>query len=330
MSVSTRFEIDGHPIQHISSPTGRSGFEGVAFSPSGTMAIAAAYANEVRLYRPKQDGKFEEEPFWCMGKGQLTLDFPHDVAFSTGSGKEFLAIAERRGVITIYEKNDADGGFGSEPVFTIGGPQSQLSFTDGVAFVPPDDGYLAACNAETGTITFYRRTSLEPLRFETVPEFVLKDATTLRPDGIGFSACGTWLVSANHSSHCYSIFKRRSRMLSGGKLKYGPRPAAVVDDPELRHPHSAVFTPGACNLLGTNAGANFFGAYELRKGLFGTKWSKWPMTRITTNTEEAFRAVNSQISQEGGPKGIAACKDRIAVCSPEFGVKIYAFRERPH
>jgi hypothetical protein len=30
---------------------------------------------------------------------------------------------------------------------------------------------------------------------------------------------------------------------------------------------------------------------------------------------------------EGGPKGIVIYQDRLAICSPEFGVNIYRFRE---
>jgi hypothetical protein len=30
---------------------------------------------------------------------------------------------------------------------------------------------------------------------------------------------------------------------------------------------------------------------------------------------------------EGGPKGVAVYNNSLAVCSPEIGVKIYAFRE---
>jgi hypothetical protein len=30
---------------------------------------------------------------------------------------------------------------------------------------------------------------------------------------------------------------------------------------------------------------------------------------------------------EGGPKGVAAHRDRLAICSPEHGVKIYSLRD---
>jgi hypothetical protein len=39
--------------------------------------------------------------------------------------------------------------------------------------------------------------------------------------------------------------------------------------------------------------------------------------------------INSKSKMEGGPKGVAIENHSVAVCSPEFGIKIFSFRERP-
>ncbi len=64
----------------------------------------------------------------------------NDVAFSACG--ELLAVAQRRGAIAIYAKNPGGNGYGPEPVFEISGPESKLAFSDGVAFVPPDENYI--------------------------------------------------------------------------------------------------------------------------------------------------------------------------------------------
>jgi type IV secretory pathway TrbD component len=47
----------------------------------------------------------------------------------------------------------------------------------------------------------------------------------------------------------------------------------------------------------------------------------------TVGSEPIFREINSENKMEGGPKGIAIHNDTLAVCSPQYGVKIYRFSE---
>jgi hypothetical protein len=109
-------------------------------------------------------------------------------------------------------------------------------------------------------------------------------------------------------------------------LRYGPEPAAIISDPQLRHPHSVAFTPRN-QLIVTNAGANYFSLYSSRKGLWNLRWSEFASLQKTVNDEDAFREVNAGNKMEGGPKGIATHGNTIAVCSPEIGIKLYSFRE---
>ena len=43
--------------------------------------------------------------------------------------------------------------------------------------------------------------------------------------------------------------------------------------------------------------------------------------------DDIFKEVNARNKMEGGPKGVAIHKNSLAVCSPEYGVKIYSFHE---
>jgi 6-phosphogluconolactonase (cycloisomerase 2 family) len=219
--------------------------------------------------------------------------------------------------------------FGPDPAFEICGPRAGLAFSDGVAFVPPGDEYLAACNLTLGSVTFYRRVSVNPVVFEVTPEFELKHESLHHPDGLGFSRCGSWLAVANHGNHSVSIFRRRRSILSSGKIKYGPQPVMVLKDPAFRHPHSVAFTPLTDHLVVTNAGANFFSAYQPGSGYFGTRWAQSPCCKKAVASNADFRRTNDANAMEGGPKGIAVHQNQMAVCSPEIGIKIFSFRERP-
>ena len=146
------------------------------------------------------------------------------------------------------------------------------------------------------------------------------------PDGLAFSRCGRWLATANHGDHSVSIFERRSKLITGGRLRYGPEPVAIISDPHLRYPHSVAFTPRN-QLLVTNAGANYFCLYSSRKGLRNLRWSASASLQKAVNDENAFREVNAGNKMEGGPKGIDTHGNTIAVCSPEFGAKLYSFQE---
>lgn len=325
---NSQFAIDPDPpfVQLIAPLQSAERFEGVGLSPSGDiLGVATSENNTVLLFRRKPDGLFEDRPYCTIGGPDSGLAYPHDVAFSACG--QLLAVAQRRGAIAIYEKNPGGSGYGPERAFEIIGPESKLAFSDGVAFVPPDESYIAVCNLEPGTISFYRWTSRHPIRFETIPEFELRHPSVNQPDGLAFSRDGKWLAVANHGAHSVCIFQRQRRVFSGGKLRYRRKPVAVIKDPQFRYPHSVAFTPQTTHLVVTNAGANHFSAYGPTNGYFRTWWSARPvLTKIVSN-EDSFMEVNARNKMEGGPKGIAIHEDKLVVSCPEFGIKIYSFRE---
>ncbi len=271
-ALGLRCGIDCKPVQQIIPRNGTERFEGIAFSHFGNvMAVATSETNSVLLFRRKADGLFEDVPHFTIGRTPDALDYPHDVAFARTSRADLLAVAHRTGAIALYQTNEES--YDPVPAFRISGPQSRLAVSDGVSFVPPKNDYLAACNLELGSILFFRRISLSPLVFEEIPEFELKHPSVFHPDGLGFSRCGKWLATANHGNHSVSIFQRRNRMLAGGKPVYGPQPVTVIQDPNLRYPHSVAFTPRTNCLVVTNAGANYFSVYRRRRHRLGMRWS---------------------------------------------------------
>ena len=96
----------------------------------------------------------------------------------------------------------------------------------------------------------------------------------------------------------------------------------------MRHPHSVAFIPGTNHLVVTNAGANYFIVYEPKRDNIGMRWSQSPVSQTVVGTTHEFREVNSRNRMEGGPKGVAVHKNSLAICNPEWGIKIYSFRER--
>ena len=326
MACKLRFEIDADPasVQRLVPTTKSERYEGIDFSCSGEIiGVATSDTNAVLLFRRKLDGLFEAEPYSII-RG---LDYPHDLSFAMCGDIELLAVAQRTGAIAVFERDPAHDTYSPQPILAISGPESKLDFSDGVAFVPPDNNYLAACNLTSESISFYPQVSRSPIQFAVTPEFELKHASVKHPDGLAFSRCGKWLAIANHGNHTVSIFRRRNKFLSGGKLRYGPKPVTVIDDSQLFHPHSVAFTPQTCHLIVTNSGANYFSVYEPERHYFGTRWSPTPVFKQIVNSEAAFREVNARNQMEGGPKGVATHKNNLAICSPEFGVKIYSFRE---
>ena len=325
----SRFEIDASSdsVQSLAPPNKLLRFEGIGFSSSGNIiGVATAETNTVFLFRRKANGLFEDTPYWSIDGPRSRLKYPHDVSFSPCGDTELLAVAQRGGAIALYEKNRANEHYGPDPVFEIYGPKTKLKFSDGVAFVPPNNDYLAACNLEIGSVSFYRRTSHSPIAFELEPLFELKHRSLSNPDGLAFSPCGRWLAIANHGNHSVSIFQRRNRVISGGKLRYGPKPVTIIKDPGLRHPHSVAFT-AANHLVVTNAGANYISVYEPQSHNFRMRWSQSPIARKTVGPDRIFKEVNARNKMEGGPKGIAIHNRSLAICSPEYGIKIFAFRE---
>lgn len=323
LDVGTRH----HPIQSLPLPSELDGWEGIAYSCSGdVMALAALYSDTVFLYRRTPDGSFATEPYSRLGSPESPLSYPHGVAFAPSDGGELLAVAHRGGAITIY-RSKGDGIFGCAPAFEIRGPEADLSFSDGVAFVPPAYDHLAVCSLETDTISFYRLRSASPLCFDLKPVFLLRHKTIGKPDGLGFSSCGRWLAVANHGIHTVSVYRRGALTPWWGTLRYGPRPVTVIKDATLRFPHSVAFTPKTNDLVVTNAGANYFSVYPARGRGRGLRWSQTPIRQTIVAPDPTFKEVNSHNRQEGGPKGVAIFRDTVAVCSPVYGVKIYSIRE---
>jgi len=324
-------EIDASDdsVQNLTPPNNLQRFEGIAFSSSGNIiGVATADTNTVFLFRRKANGRFEDTPYGSINGATSGLKYPHDVSFTLSGDTELLAVAQRGGAITLYEKNRTDDNYSLDPVFEIRGPKTKLSFSDGVAFVPPNNDHLAACNLEIGSISFYHRIARSPIGFRLEPVFELKHGSLADPDGLAFSECGRWLAVANHGNHTVSIFQRRNRLLTGGKLKYGPKPVTIIKDPALRYPHSVAFTPETNHLVVTNAGANYFSVYEPKRHNFKMRWSQSPVLQKTVGPDSDFKEVNARNQMEGGPKGIAIHLSSLAICSPEHGVKIYSFRER--
>ena len=311
------------PVQTLALSKHQQRAEGIALSSSGsTMAVATADTDTVLLYRRSSGGPFEAEPCGILRGPESRLRYPHDVSFAPSGGGELLAVAQRRGSITIFKGDGDTGAFGPVPAFEISGVGSRLDFSDGVAFVPPLNDHLAACNLAFGTISFYRKRSDSPLTFEQHPCFELFQGLA-EPDGLAFSPSGEWLAVANHGNHSVSLFRRRNRAGSPARFRYGPAPETVITDASFRFPHSLAFT-AADHLVVTNAGANFFSVVVPAAVDGTTKWSLLPGGQQVVGSESGFRAINAANKMEGGPKGIAIHEDTLAVCSPQHGVLLYA------
>jgi DNA-binding beta-propeller fold protein YncE len=297
--------------------------EGIAISSSGNMmAIATADADTVVLHRRQPSGRFDAEPCGVLCGPTSRLNYPHDLSFALVADGELLAVAQRRGSIAIFRNDRITGCFAPEPAFEISGAGSRLNFSDGVAFVPPLNDHLAACNLASATISFYRKRSDSPLVFDQYPCFELWQGLA-EPDGLAFSPSGEWLAVANHGNHSVSIFERRNRVALQDKFRFGPAPVAVIADAGFRYPHSLAFS-ASNHLVGTNAGANCFSVFAPTKLDGRTQWSLLPGGQWVVGSESGFRAINAANKMEGGPKGIAIHRDTLAVCSPQHGVLIYS------
>lgn len=331
MTSDCDFQINAtdDSVQSLTPPSDLQRFEGISFSSTGNIiAVASSDTDTVFLFRRKPNGLFEDTPYWSLSGPQSHLDYPHDVSFSLSGTTELLAVAQRRGAITIYEKNQADDNYGLDPIFEICGPEAHLNHSDGVAFVPPNNDFLAACNLLNDTISFYRRTSSRSqISFTVEPVFELRHHSLAHPDGIAFSRCGTWLAVANHGNHTVSIFQRQTSILSGSKIRYEPEPLAILEDSLLRHPHSVAFTPQN-HLIVTSAGGNYFSVYGRNRLDFNRRWSQSPLAVKTVSAQDIFNRLNGCNKMEGGPKGLAIYKNSVAICTPSDGVKIYSFLER--
>ena len=326
-NCAVEIEASDASVQNLAPPNNLQRFEGLAFSTAGDiLGVATSDTNTVFLFRRKPDGSFEDAPYWSINGPASGLNYPHDLSFSLSGDTELLAVAQRAGSIAIYEKNRANDNYGTDPAFEIRGPKTGLNYTDGVAFVPPDNDYLAACNLKTSRIIFYRKALGSSIGFNLEPVFELKHGV-FRPDGLAFSQCGTWLAVANHGNHTVSIYQRRKPILSRLKFTYGPRPVTIIKDPGFRYPHSVAFTPETNHLVVTNAGANYFSVYRPKRRFSKMRWSQSPVLQKIIGPDNIFQEVNARNKMEGGPKGVAIHKNCLAVCSPEHGIKIYSFRE---
>ncbi|HEV7701733.1 MAG TPA: hypothetical protein VGO43_15990 [Pyrinomonadaceae bacterium] len=325
-----RFRIDRSedPVQNIAPFNESQRFEGVAFSPSGdVLAVVASDADTVLLFKRMENGRFEDAPFSFITGAASGINYPHDASFSDLGDSQLLAVAQRRGAISIFERPKPEPHFRRKPAFEILGAEARLSHSDAVAFIPSDNAQLAVCNLTNNTVSFYRRTSSSPIRFGLEPVFVLEHDSLCGPDGLTFSSCGRWLAIANHGDHTVSIFQRSSDSKDGHALRYEPEPVSVIAHPSLRHPHSVVFTPRTHHLVITSAGTNYFSVHEPTGPPHARVWSNAPVIQETVGSESIFREMNAQNKMEGGPKGIAIHDNTLAVCSPQYGVTIYTFRE---
>ena len=328
LADASRVQIEGtDSVRHLAPPNSLQRFEGIAFSSSGnTLGVATSDTNTVFLFRRQPDGRFEDAPYCAINGPGSRLNYPHDLAFSSSGDTEMLAVAQRAGSISIYQKHRTTDRYSIDPVFELRGPTTRLNYTDGVAFVPPDHQYLAACNLRTHTISFYRKIPGSRIVFEPEPVFELRHRL-FRPDGIAFSQGGEWLAVANHGNHTVGIYRRRPSIFSRRKIKYGRTPVTLIKDPGFRYPHSVAFTPGTNHLVVTNAGANYFSIYEPKRDGPEMRWSQSPVIRKIVGPDSIFQEVNARNKMEGGPKGVAIHKDTLALCSPEHGIKIYSLRE---
>jgi hypothetical protein len=330
---ASRLRTDEAEVQRLFPPMRRQRMEGVAFCDNGrVIGSALSDSREVCLFRREPGSPcFETDPFFRLRGPASRMDYPHDLAFSLNDDGRLLAVALRTGVVLVFERNDADGTYGLEPVCEISGPESGLQYSDGVAFVPPHGDALAVCNLPSSKVSFHRRAD-EPgsTRFEQRPCFVMQHNGISQPDGLAFSSDGRWLAVSNHGNHTVAIYQRAAE---GNGPSYDPRPLVILQDNTLRYPHSLAFTPRHNHLVVSNAGANYASVYlcTTRRSEEGetVHWSVPPLQKILTGYDKVFAEVNACNKKEGGPKGVAAIDGFLAICRPETGLTVYRMQEHP-
>lgn len=130
-SSGIEIEAGDYLVQNLAPPDKAQRFEGIAFSSSGNiMGVATADTDTVYLYRRKPDGLFEDTPYCSICGPESRLNYPHDVSFSLSGSTELVAVAQRAGSISVYEKSKMDDQFGIEPVFEIYGKKTRLNHSD--------------------------------------------------------------------------------------------------------------------------------------------------------------------------------------------------------
>ena len=288
---SFEIETTDNSIQTLSVPNTLQRFEGLAFSLEGDiLGAATSDTDTVFLFQRKPDGRFEDTPYCTLRGPEAGLNYPHDLSFCRAGGAEFLAVAERTGSVSIFEKNAVTGDFSAKPVFRITGPEAQLNFSDAVSFVPPDRSQLAVSNLSNHRVSFYSKASGSSHVFKLKPSYELQGGSICEPDGLAFSERGTWLAVANHGNHTVSVFRRWRGLRTLGRWHYGPEPVSVIRDPELRYPHSLAFTPKENHLVVTDAGANYFSVYQTERDDSGElTWSQTPVLRHKVGSERRSR-----------------------------------------
>lgn len=304
-------------------------FEGIAFSACGNiLGAVTSDSNAIHLYQRTSTGLFDSTPFQIIKNGDIGLDYPHDLSFSfTALDTSFFAVAQRSGSIFLFAKDRTNGNYQPTPVFKIHGRRAKLKFTDAVAFMPPNNDLLAAANLTANTIAFYQKQANSPFHYAKSACYVLKHPDINRPDGVAFSDCGHWLAVTNHGNNSVSIFQKSEKYSFFKKRKLCFILVCTLKDPSLCCPHSVAFTPEN-NLIVTNAGANYFSLYLAKKiNESEMTWLQTPIAKYTHGEEKDFMEINACNKQEGGPKGVAIYKDTIAVASPQYGIKLYAYQE---
>jgi len=198
-------------------------------SPKDEVVIGLS-ADELRTFGPRPD--LDNLAQHLASAGEMTV---WQYAVRKDASGTLQQAPLRR--IAIFRNDGITGCFAPEPAFEISGAGSRLNFSDGVAFVPPLNDHIAACNLASATISFYRKRSDSPLVFDQYPCFEVWQGLA-EPDGLAFSPSGEWLAVANHGNHSVSIFERRNRVALHDKFRFGPAPSAVIADAGFRYPHS--------------------------------------------------------------------------------------------
>ena len=298
-------------------------YEGIAYSASGRLlAVAAAGGCAVVVYRRAGNGRFGATPYCRLTVGDGVLEYAHDVTFARVDGREILAVIQRGGFLSAWRVEETADSAAFAPLLQRVALEG-MAYTDALAFMPPDNGYLAVVAFWTGVIRFYRG------QFNAGGDYVLTAQASFQSDGltevdgIAFSADGEWLATTSHATQSVVVFRRSSAR--GEPPVYDPAPAAIIGDAALFYPHSLAFCRDANHLVVTSAGANTIGIYAAEPEPDGGRWTQSSIASVQYLPRDVFDAVNQANPMEGGGKGVAAFDGEIAVCSPEVGVRIYDY-----
>lgn len=319
-------DADDANVQHVKVSSPADHFEGIAFSRSGkVIAIAAAGAGAIFLYRRQDDGHFEDTPFHRITGREAALKYPHDVSFATVGNREYLASTERRGTISLWAAYPRTAQENSLPTLTIGGPDAAAGYYDSISSYPGAEGYLAAGNFADDSVNFFRLIADPAIGCSSRPQSVFRSPYLCAPDGIAFSACGAWLACSNHFNHTVSVFQLQSPATEDRGPVFDPVPVMMIRDPGIRFPHSLAFCPGTNDIAVTSAGSPYVNVYAAIADRQMPRWSSTSVHRFLFCPVDIFEPINSESPRQGGGKGIAIHGDALAICSPEMGFKIYKY-----